>query len=92
MYAYLPQSTCVDYINFRLPRIEAALYNTMEAELLLQNHDGFLFQCRPEAVGTAKAHVSYTLNEGVVILGDKLVIPIEWKVGKSWGGMRKEKA
>ena len=83
MLAFLPQSTCVDYLNIGLVRIDFQLPEG--AEFLLQVHDEGILQCWPgqisEIVEVIKKELSFSIEVG----GDSLTIPVEIKTGPSWG-------
>lgn len=85
-YSFLPQSTCVDYLNLGLVRLEPQLPEG--AEVLLQVHDSIVIQCRKEDQDTCVTLIQSELKYPVVIHSRELVIPVEVKVSPtSWGEM-----
>lgn len=54
------------------------------ARLLLQVHDSLLFECPGELVDTLVATIKYVMEQPWPELGG-LIIPVEVKVGNSWG-------
>lgn len=83
MLAFLPQSSCVDYLNIGLVRIDIQLPDG--AEFLLQVHDEGILQCWPGQVQEIVEIIRKELSFPIEIHGDLLTIPVEIKVGPSWG-------
>jgi DNA polymerase-1 len=86
-YAFLPQSTCVDYINRGLVRLDLQLKD--KAQALLQVHDAIILGVKQESEGEVLDLIVKELAVPVLIRGEKLVIPVEIKRSeKSWGEMK----
>ena len=84
-YAFLPQSTCVDYINRALVRIDL---QTEDEFARLQVHDAIVGVCRKEREEQVKQLIIRELAEPVVIRGKALVIPVELKRSeRNWRDM-----
>ncbi len=104
MIAFVPQSTCADYLNMGLVRlfgcgelgikgfIEGPFFTPdkfqVKPQFLIQTHDGFLAQCRPEDVGLFKLLADKAICVPIMIHDKPLVIPLKLKTGKDWGSMK----
>jgi uracil-DNA glycosylase family 4 len=85
-YAFLPQSTCAEYLNRALVRVD--LQVLPDTHLLLQVHDAMVLSTSRESMGAVVDLVCTELAVPVVIRGEHLVIPVEVKKSeKSWGEM-----
>jgi DNA polymerase I-like protein with 3'-5' exonuclease and polymerase domains len=86
-YAFLPQSTCAEYLNRSLVRVDLQLPKT--AHLLLQVHDAMVLGVGLDAEASVVDLVCSELAVPVVIRGEPLVIPVEVKRSeRSWGEMK----
>lgn len=86
-YAYLPQSTCVEYMNRGMVRCEVRFPEGVE--LWLQVHDAMVVCCPLELEPEVMGIMVEELAVPVVINGEPLVIPLEIKRStESWGRMR----
>jgi len=83
--AFLPQSTLVDDVNRSM--VELFLRGEPRLQVLHQTHDAVLVQTRPEEVEWAVKLMKECLEQPFVCGGDILTIPVEVKVGRSWGEM-----
>lgn len=98
MIAYVPQSTCTEYIKRGMLRATGRLgkgFPTLPlgTELLMDNHDAFLLQCYPEQ----KEEVRDIMRRCTClplpitdIFGKtrELTIPLDFKTGRNWGEMK----
>jgi DNA polymerase I-like protein with 3'-5' exonuclease and polymerase domains len=84
-YAFLPQSTCADYLNRALVRMDMRL----PGRLRLQIHDAVLLSTPREEVDQTIQVIVEELGVPVLINGEPLVIPVEIKIGeKNWGDLK----
>jgi DNA polymerase-1 len=83
MIAFVPQSTCVDYLNRGMLRVDRTLENR-DAEILAQTHDGFLMECRKEEVEFHGAVIKSCCEQPMTINGRELIIPVKIRVGENW--------
>jgi DNA polymerase-1 len=83
--AFLPQSTLVDDVNRSM--IEIFYRSEPYLELLHQCHDSLLFQVKESLVKWAVKLILEFMQLPFICGGEILIIPIEVKVGKSWGEM-----
>lgn len=81
--AYIPAACTVDYLNLPMIRIEIRLAGL--AKLLLQVHDEIVLETSPQNAVHCFEVVKEEMDNYVEIHGDKLKIPIEAKVGLTWG-------
>lgn len=81
----IPQSTIADLIDIICTRLIYAL--PKGADLLLQNHDAVLVQCRKEHVNLVSRIVH---NAADITILDDLNIPIEVKTGENWRDLSDE--
>jgi hypothetical protein len=101
MLAFVPQSTCADYLNQGLVRLfgckEMEIVGMLETstilfdpmpELLIQTHDGFLAQCLPEYVDVFKVTAELAICAPMVVHNKVLVIPLKLKTGENWGELK----
>ncbi len=85
-YAFLPQSTCAEYLNRALVRVD--LQMPKEASCLLQVHDAMVVESQLRSEGTVLRLICDELRIPVIIRDNPLVIPVEIKRSiKSWGHM-----
>jgi uracil-DNA glycosylase family 4 len=86
-YAYLPQSTCVDYLNYGMVRVEQRL--PLEASLLLQVHDSMVIQCPKDQQDQVIKIVREELSVPITIHNRQITIGVEIKTSPtSWGEMK----
>lgn len=88
-YAYLPQSTIADKIGTAL--IELC---KTDLDILLEAHDAFLYQCRPDEVQDRSKEVKKELEKGIDFSGCSLsrgvlYIPAEFEIGENYKDMDK---
>jgi len=85
--AFLPQSTVVDDVNMGM----TDLFYMMEGEMevLHQVHDSILVQVKDEVVEEWVRRVKRVMEREIWVEGERVVIPVEVKVGKNWGEMKK---
>lgn len=93
MVAWVPQSTCTEYLKRGLLRSKPSL--TPGAKFLLDTHDGFLLQCRPEYLKEQAMCIKKNMCVPLPIRDifgkeRKLTIPIELKTGTHWDHRMKE--
>ncbi len=89
-YAYLPQSTCVDYLNHGLTRVEQRLSSS--STLLLQVHDSMVIQTPKESQDQVMKLVREELSVPITIHGRSVTIGVEIKTSPtSWGEMQEVK-
>jgi DNA polymerase I-like protein with 3'-5' exonuclease and polymerase domains len=87
-YAYLPQSTCVEYMNRAMLRVDLRL-SKEQGRVLLQVHDAMVLSVKREHVRRVIELVVEELALPVVINDSPLVIPTEVKMSeRSWGHMK----
>ena len=84
-YAYIPQSTVADYLNLALIRLKERY---PEAEVMLQVHDSIVIQCLESKVQEWIRRLLDAFSISLLVNGREMVIPVEFKVGKSWGDMK----
>lgn len=84
--AFVPQSTVADIVSQGLICLDK-----LGTEILLQVHDSVLVQClnTPRCIKTTVNSIRRCMEIPVEINKKKLVIPVDFKVGYSWGKMRK---
>ena len=86
--AYVPQSTVGDLLNMGLVRAHRNLPDRWT--LILQVHDSVLMQVPKD---TDPMHlykfIHHYFEIPLTIHGKKFIIPVDIKVGSSWGKMRK---
>ena len=87
-YAFLPQSTSVDYLDHALIRIEQRL----RGDILLQGHDSLLIQTKEEDLASDIKILTEELSVPITINGLSITIGVEIKVGPSWGKLEKWEA
>jgi len=80
---FIPQHTVGWIINRALPILRYRL--DRKAELMTQTHDEAMAQCRPEHVEEVKASMEEELVKKIIINGDEMEIPVEFKVMGRWG-------
>jgi DNA polymerase I-like protein with 3'-5' exonuclease and polymerase domains len=91
-YAWNPQSTVADLLNFSLIRFVALVESHRERyEPMLQNHDAFLVQCPIDRVDDCIATMREAFDVELEVGGRRFKIPVELKKGMSWGEMEKIK-
>jgi len=84
-YAYFPQSSCVDYMNRGMVRVDCRL----PGRLRLQIHDAMVLSVPETMLDAAIAVIVEELAVPVIIHGEPLVIPVEIKQSKeNWGKMK----
>ena len=86
--AYIPQSTISDILNMGIVRASNNLPQGWE--MLLQQHDGVVFQLPKTTDGMhILKYMKHYFEIPVKIHGEELVVPVEVKVGDDWGNMKK---
>jgi DNA polymerase I-like protein with 3'-5' exonuclease and polymerase domains len=86
--AYNPQSSTADEIDRGLLR----LWRANKVQILLQVHDSILIQYPEEREDTLVPWAMETLREPFMLAkGREFVVPVEAKVGWSWGDVEKNK-
>jgi DNA polymerase-1 len=95
-YAFVPQSTVADVLNLATIRLYnityAGKYATfIKPQLMLQNHDAFVVQCHNDLISIDQTIliIKEAFAIPIYINGKTFTIPIEMKMGKSWGEMEK---
>jgi len=88
MVAWVPQSTCTEYLKRGMLRMWPLLPEG--AEFLMDNHDGFLLQCWPKDLEFCKQLANRCISVPLPItdiFGKTriLTIPLELKSGLRWG-------
>lgn len=86
MVAFLPQSTCVDYANTAMVRVDKCF--PVGAKVLLQTHDGIVCRWKKELREECIGILRRELGTKLVIHGRELVIPVAIKVGPNWGDVK----
>lgn len=89
MVAWVPQSTCTEYLKRGCLRMMPRLPEG--AEFLVDSHDGFLAQCWPKDLETLKVLAVECICQQLPIKDifgttRNLTIPLELKTGDRWGG------
>lgn len=87
-YAFKPQSTIADLTHIGLHRIDQELEY---ADVLINMHDGSLIQVPEDKVEEAIPKIKELLSIPITVQDIELVIPVEVKVGYSWGEVGKPK-
>lgn len=82
-YATIPQATVVDIIHRAMYHIYPELPNG--CDLVAQVHDSLIVQCSPEQVEEIKALMRKWMEVDILINGDVMRIPVEFKVGVNLG-------
>ncbi len=81
-YAFIPQSSAVDYLCTAFAPI---YYQLPEgATILLQVHDEVVIQCRNNNVDEVCKLLKKEVERSVMVNNDLLTIPIDIKIGKNW--------
>jgi DNA polymerase I len=88
-WAYMGQSTLVDDVNRSL--ISLFYRGEPRLEILHQNHDSVVAQCKEEDRRWAIALMKEELEQPFICGGEVLTIPVEIKVGRNWEEMEKIK-
>lgn len=85
--AWVPQSTSVDYINRGLLRtyFQFQVPGAWGLKILAQTHDSMLVQYKEEHRDEAVPSIASILPSTLCIKDREFSIPIEAKVGSSWG-------
>ena len=86
-YAYIPQSTAVDWINYAALRIERRLAPIAKSELdlfLIQDHDEWVLQICDSLIEPMVKIIQEECLVPIQIKGRELKIPLELSVGKNW--------
>jgi DNA polymerase I-like protein with 3'-5' exonuclease and polymerase domains len=87
-YAFLPQSTCVEYMNRAMLRVDLRLPKEW-GRLILQVHDAMVLSVKPERLLEVVQLMVEELALPVSINSVPLVIPTEIKMSeRSWGHMK----
>lgn len=89
--SFLPQSTVAWLMNTALPEVRRLAVLPGIARLLLQIHDELMFMTSEANVPTLVKTVTPLLERRFQIHDHELYIPVEWKVGKTWGQMKEIK-
>jgi len=89
--SFYPQSTVAWLMNRALPLIRQDVVKTGIARLRMQVHDELVFMTTPDKVSTLLKVASPHLEHRFQIHGRELFIPVEWKVGSTWGKMEEIK-
>jgi uracil-DNA glycosylase family 4 len=85
-YAFVPQSEVPDLVNqWGLIPVVAWLKSTGRKSVLhLQGHDSLLLSCPPDEVWDVMAFLRASLERPRTIGREPLVIPVEFKAGRTW--------
>ncbi len=92
-YAYIPQSTAVDWINFCAIRIEKRISKLVDLAyldkpelnlFLIQDHDEWVLQIHKSLVELAIKIIKEECLVPILIKGKEVRIPIELSIGKNW--------
>lgn len=86
--SFYPQSTVAWLMNRALPLIRNDVVRTGLARLRMQVHDELVFMAKPEMVPRLLQVATPHLEHHFQIHGRDLYIPVEWKIGTSWGQMK----
>lgn len=81
-YAFSPQNTVGEMLTCAIQRIDD---NIPEVEILLNNHDEVMMQCNEGIWESVIPKVRECMEEELMINGRSLVIPVDFKIGPSWG-------
>lgn len=93
-YAYLPQSTAVDWINMAAVRIEKRIEKIAKSKLdlfLIQDHDEWVLQVHESLVDQAIIIIKEECLVPIPIKGRDVIIPIELSVGRDWKNLEEIK-
>lgn len=87
-YSHYPQNVVAYVTNQGVIRISESPYSNM---LLAQVHDSMLLSVPKDRLEEVAKAVKEAMTSSVLIKGRELVIPVELKVGVSWGEMEEYK-
>jgi DNA polymerase len=82
-YSTLPQSTVVDTVSRAMYLIEDE--RPEDVFWVEQKHDSLTMQCPDEKVEETKALMKEHMETSIIINGDEMIIPVEFKVGVNLG-------
>lgn len=86
-YAFIPQSTAVDWMNLCGVRIDRRIAEIAKSEkdlLLIQDHDEWVLQVEDSLIPQAIAIVKEECSVPIKIYNREVFIPIELTIGKDW--------
>lgn len=87
-YAFIPQSTVGEFLQLAIQEIwERFTY----IQPLLNVHDEVIFQIKPEDKARAIRDIRSAMERPLIINGEELVIPCDFKFGPSWGELKEIK-
>ncbi len=78
---YIPQSVCVDYLNKAMLNI---WHNIPESILLLQSHDGLLFELPSNDIDKFKDKINKSLNIEIDLNNYKVKLPFDIHQGSNY--------
>ena len=94
-YAFEPQSTVGDALNFGLYRtwcaIQAGEFDPWPVHLLTQVHDSISYETPKEALEYVVPKIAKLLLIPLDIRNTRIVIPVETKIGPNWGELEEVK-
>lgn len=93
-YAFVPQSTVADLLNLAMIRFARMIDKNAivgGTEILLHIHDAFISQVIENRVKNVVAFLQEAFDIPLYVNGRTFKIPIDVKVGRSWGEMEKMK-
>lgn len=89
-YSFIPQSEVADLLNQRgLLPTWMYVKSRFGYPLNVQVHDSLLMSLRPEDCYDTARFLQQQLERPLLLAGDKLIIPVEFKLGINWGASEK---
>ncbi len=79
-FSFRPQATIVGITNLALQRLDGE-------RVLTQQHDGIVVECVADDVSRCSRRLSEAMSIPITLHGRTFTIPVEIKVGESWGDM-----
>lgn len=87
-YSFLPQSECADLMNqwAFLPCWKYLKDHKPWARINIPVHDSLLISCRPADAYDIAAFLRASVERPRVYYNNRMVVPLEYKLGKTWAG------
>lgn len=91
-YSFLPQSEVADLLNQRgLLPVWMYVRSRFGYPPNVQVHDSLLISVRPEDAYDLAVFIQQSLEKPLLLGGERLIIPVEFKLGLNWGASEKLK-
>lgn len=91
-YSFLPQSEVADLLNQRgLYPTWMYMRSSFNRPPNVQVHDSLLCSIEPEEAYDLAVFIQQSLEKPLLLGGDRLIIPVEFKLGINWGASEKFK-